>query len=142
MDKNIQAADIVAAARECLGTPFAHQGRILNRALDCAGVAIYAAQQCGHEVREPATYGRMPNNAMLEYWLGQQPFLERASISSMQAGDQLLMRFTGEPQHLAVFTGENIIHAYESVGKVVEHILDAKWRRRIVAVYRFKGGHQ
>lgn len=137
MDKSIQAADIVAAARECLGTPFAHQGRILNRALDCAGVAVHAARQCGHEVSEPSAYSRMPNNAMLEYWLGQQPFLERATVP--QAGDLLLMRFTGEPQHLAVFTGENIVHAYESVGKVVEHILDAKWRRRIVAVYRFKG---
>ena len=129
MDKTIQAADIVAAARECLGTPFAHQGRILNRALDCAGVAVHAAKQCGHEVNEPAAYARMPNNAMLEYWLGQQAFLERAGIHDMQAGDLLLIRFTGD----------NIIHAYESVGKVVEHILDAKWRRRIVAVYRFKG---
>ena len=132
-----QADAIIAAARECIGTPFAHQGRILNRALDCAGVAVHAARQCGHEVVEPAAYSRLPNNAMLEYWLGQQPFLERASVP--QAGDLLLMHFTGEPQHLAMFTGENIIHAYEHAGRVVEHILDAKWRRRIVAVYRFRG---
>ena len=57
----------------------------------------------------------------------------------MLPGDLLLMRFAGEPQHLAVFTGETIIHAYQATGRVVEHSLDDKWRRRIVRVYRFVG---
>ena len=129
------AEQIIAAARECIGTPFAHQGRILGRALDCAGVAVHVARQW-HEVDEPAAYGRLPNNAMLEYWLERQPFLER--VAPPEAGDLLLMRFTGEPQHLAVFTGQTIIHAYQAAGKVVEHDLDAKWRRRIVRAYRFR----
>lgn len=133
----ITSSAIIAAARECIGTPFMHQGRILGRALDCAGVAVHAARSCGQDVSEPAAYGRMPNNAMLEWWLDQQPFLER--VAQPAAGDLLLMRFTGEPQHLAVYTGENIIHAYQAVGRVVEHILDDKWRRRIVRAYRFKG---
>ena len=49
------------------------------------------------------------------------------------------MRFSGEPQHLAIFTGENIIHSYESVGKVCEHRMADVWAVRIVRVYRFKG---
>lgn len=132
-------AAIIAAARECLDTPFMHQGRILGRALDCAGVAVHAARSMGHAVEEPAAYSRLPNAAMLEWWLDRQPFLERAA--EPQPADLLLMRFAGEPQHLAVFTGINIIHAYQAVGRVVEHVLDAKWRRRIVRVYRFKGLH-
>lgn len=128
---------IIAAARECLGTPFAHQGRIVGRALDCAGVAVHVAKGVGLEPVEPAAYSTMPGGGMLEWWLDSQPFLERAT--SPQTGDLLLMRFTGEPQHLAVFTGENVIHAYQSVGKTVEHRLDDKWRRRIVRIYRFKG---
>ena len=130
---------IIAAARECIGTPFAHQGRILNRALDCAGVAVHAARSVGLEVAEPAAYSRLPNAAMLEWWLDHQPFLDRASVADMQPADLLLMRFTGEPQHLAVYTGETIVHAYQAIGRVVEHGLDAKWRRRIVRVYRFRG---
>lgn len=130
-------AAIIAAARECIGTPFAHQGRILNRALDCAGVAVHAACSVGLEVSEPAAYSRLPNAAMLEWWLDNQTFLER--VTDMQPADLLLMRFTGEPQHLAVFTGDTIVHAYQSIGRVVEHGLDAKWRRRIVRVYRFRG---
>ena len=129
-------AAIIAAARECIGTPFAHQGRILNRALDCAGVAVHAARSVGLEVAEPAAYSRLPNAAMLEWWLDQQAFLGR--VTDMQPADLLLMRFTGEPQHLAVYTGETIVHAYQAVGRVVEHGLDAKWTRRIVRVYRFR----
>jgi cell wall-associated NlpC family hydrolase len=49
-----------------------------------------------------------------------------------------MMRFTGEPQHVGIYTGDTLIHAYESVGKVVEHRMDDKWLRRIVRVYRFK----
>lgn len=128
---------VIAAARECIGTPFAHQGRILNRALDCAGVAVHAARAVGCTPDEPAAYSRLPNNAMLESWLDRQSFLERAPAAALEPGDLLLMRFTGEPQHLAVYAGPTIIHAYQAVGRVVEHDLDAKWRRRIVRVYRF-----
>lgn len=134
----MSAAAIVAAARECIGTPFAHHGRILNRALDCAGVAVHAARSVGLVPDEPAAYSRLPNNAMLEAWLERQPFLVRIALDDLAAGDLLLMRFTGQPQHLAVFTGENIVHAYEAAGRVVEHILDAKWRRRIVRAYRIE----
>ena len=130
------ADQIIAAARECIGTPFAHQGRILNMALDCAGVAVHVFDRVGCDTDQPAAYSRMPNNSMLEYWADRQPFLKR--VDTPQAGDILLMRFTGEPQHVAIFTGENLIHAYESIGRVVEHRLDDKWRKRIVRVYRFK----
>lgn len=131
------SAAIVTAARECVGTPFAHQGRILNRALDCAGVAVHAARSVGLDVVEPAAYSRLPNAAMLEWWLDHQPFLARVAVGNMQPADLLLMRFTGEPQHLAVYTGDTIVHAYQAIGRVVEHGLDDKWRRRIVRVYRF-----
>ncbi|MDO9007218.1 MAG: NlpC/P60 family protein [Deltaproteobacteria bacterium] len=133
----MKASQIIAAARECIGTPFAHQGRIINKALDCAGVAVHVFDSMGCEVDQPAAYSRTPNNAMLEYWADRQPFLTRETIP--QAGDILLMRFAGEPQHVAIFTGENLIHAYEAIGRVVEHRLDAKWRKRIVRAYRFKG---
>ena len=34
------ADDIVNAARECVGTPFRHQGRVLGVGLDCAGLVL------------------------------------------------------------------------------------------------------
>jgi cell wall-associated NlpC family hydrolase len=126
---------IVDRARECLGTPFKHQGRLPGIALDCAGLAAYVAQGW-HEVIEPAAYGRTPHDAQLKAWVELQPYLVRTTEA--MAGDLLLMRFTREPQHLGVCAGETLIHSYQSAGKVVEHNIDAVWRRRIVAVYRFE----
>lgn len=133
----MKASEIIAAARECIGTPFAHQGRLINKALDCAGVADYVINSMGYELIQPVAYSRTPNNAMLEYWADRQPFFTRESIP--QAGDILLMRFRGEPQHVAIYTGAGLIHAYEPFGRVVEHDMDSKWRKRIVRAYRFNG---
>jgi cell wall-associated NlpC family hydrolase len=128
--------EVIAAARECVGTPFMHQGRIVGRALDCAGMAIHVGKQF-HDVIEPGAYGRVPNAGLLEYWLDLQPYLVTAPVTDLQPGDVLLMKFGKEPQHLAIYTGSTIIHAYQIVGRTVEHGLDDKWRRRIVRVYRF-----
>lgn len=129
--------DIISAARECVGTPFVHQGRINGMALDCAGVIVHVARTLGFEPVEPAGYARSPSNGALESAADAQQYLTR--VTNRQPGDVLMMRFTGEPQHVGIFTGENIIHSYERVGKVVEHRLDDKWAARIVRVYRFVG---
>ena len=131
------ADDIIAAARACLGTPFVHQGRIPGMALDCAGLVIAVAATVGAEYVDYPGYGRSPANGLLEAALDAQPFLER--VADRQPGDVLLMRFSGEPQHLAICTGDNIIHSYESVGKACEHRLSDVWAARIVRVYRFGG---
>lgn len=131
----MKATEIITAARAELGTPFRHQGRLPGKALDCAGLAVVVARRW-HTVDEPTAYGPTPNNGQLEFWLDKQTFLERAGAAI--EGDILLMRFSKEPQHLAIFTGATIIHSYESVGRVVEHRLDDVWFKRIVRVYRFK----
>lgn len=128
--------EIITAARACVGTPFQHQGRIIGLALDCAGVIVHTAAQFGLQSVEPTGYGRSPCDGMLEAAADLQLYLQR--VIDMQAADVLMMRFTGEPQHVGIYTGDTIIHAYESAGKVVEHRMDDKWLRRVVRVYRFK----
>ena len=131
------ADDILAAARQCIGTKFVHQGRIPGRALDCAGLIVSVAKAIGADYIDRPGYSRTPSGSMLESALDDQPCLER--VTDRQPGDVLLMRFTGEPRHLAIFTGENIIHSYMQAGAVCEHGLDAVWSSRIVRVYRFVG---
>lgn len=131
------ADDIIAAARSALGTPFRHQGRTLA-GLDCAGLVAHVCITLGVDYVDREGYARRPSNGQIEETLDAQPNIERVT-GKPQAGDVLLMRFTGEPQHLAIYADPNIIHSYETVGKVCEHILDGKWARRIVRVYRFKG---
>jgi hypothetical protein len=52
----------------------------------------------------------------------------------------LWLRFDRLPRHFAILTPDNqIIHALESVGRVVEHRLDARWAQRCIAAWRFPG---
>jgi cell wall-associated NlpC family hydrolase len=131
--------DVIAAARSCLDTPFHHQGRIKGVALDCAGLAVSVARDLGIDYQDVQGYGRDPYKNTLQQALDNQPALDPIQRDEMQAGDILLMRFGREPQHLAIYTGQTVIHSYETVGIVCEHDIDNVWRRRIVAVYRFKG---
>lgn len=134
----MKANDILAAARAQIGTPFHHQGRVPGRALDCAGLVIHVAQTLGIAHSDVAAYGRRPASSLLENTLDSQPELVLVT-GKPQPGDILLMRFSGEPQHLAIYTGENIIHSYLSVGQVVEHRYSDLWKMRTVRVYRFAG---
>lgn len=130
---------IIESARACLGTPFVHQGRVPGLGLDCAGliVAVAIAHQIEHF--DVPAYGMRPFNGLLEQTLDAQPSLTRISRDQIAPGDILLMRFSGEPQHLAIFAGDSLIHSWSAPGKVCEHRLDAKWTARIVRGYRFKG---
>lgn len=137
------ADEIIAAARSAIGTPFRHQGRTVGRGLDCVGLPIYIADQLGVVYTDVIGYPRRPGGGKLEATFDEhveRGILERVKVSEMRAGDFLMMRFSGQPQHVAVLTAEgNIIHAYQQVGRVCEHRLDDVWRSRIVRVYRLTG---
>lgn len=131
------ANDIVYAARECIGTPFKHQGRLVGKALDCAGLVVHVAQRIGADYIDLSGYGRNPSGGILQQTLDSNDWIELQS--NPQYGDILLMRFSGEPQHLAICAGGTIIHSYANVKQVCEHRFSDVWRKRVVAVYRYKG---
>lgn len=130
--------DIVAAARAMLGTPFQHQGRQPEAGLDCAGLVIAVCQRLDIAYLDAPAYGRRPHAGLLENHLAAQPCIESILIGQALPGDLLLMRFVAEPQHLAIHTDIGLIHACESAGAVVEHRMDHRWRRRIVAAWSFR----
>lgn len=131
-------ADLVAFARETLDTPFLHQGRVAGRGIDCAGVVVHVATRAGLPCSDSTNYGRRPYNGQLESALDAQPCLQRVTRAPLP-GDVLLMRFGPSAQHLGIYTGTRLIHAYQTAGRCVEHSLDAAWQRRIVRVYGFLG---
>ena len=134
------SADIIAAARTWLGTPWRHQGRLKGVAVDCGGLILGVGKELGLLDFDTRAYGRIPDGqqmrALCEQHLLSKPIAEAAP------GDVLLMRFTRHPQHLAIAGdhGEpfSLIHAYADAGACVEHGADPKWLRRIVAAYSFK----
>lgn len=143
--------DILAHARRELGTPFRHQGRIPGKALDCAGLIVVTAARLDVPYLDYSGYATTPSDGLLEAALAAQPGLEQ--VADMQPGDILLMRFDGDPQHLAFYAGispvygaPGIVHALRQTSransKVCEHRLTDEWRARIVRTYRFRGVEQ
>lgn len=130
---------IIATARSMLKTPFRHQARVPGRGLDCAGLLVCVCQELGLSVEDVQGYGRNPFNGMLEEAIRSQPFLREVAKAALQPGDVLLMRFSQEPQHIAIATDHGMIHAYEHSGAVVEHRIADVWRARITHVFRFEG---
>lgn len=133
------ADDVVRIARECIDTPFLHQGRVSGLGLDCAGLLVHVVTQLGLPHEDVRGYSRTPHAHMLEQLMDRQESVAPVPLSELQAGDFLLMRFTSEPQHFAVCAGDTIIHSYMHARKCCEHDFSDEWRSRVVRAYRIKG---
>ena len=133
----VSSKKIIDLARETLGTPYHHQGRVNQVGLDCIGVLEYVANNLGVEYIDGQNYSKFPHDGLLEYAIGLQGCMTQ--VFEKQPGDVFLMRFQKETQHVAIFTGDTIIHSYESIGRVVEHSLDDVWEKRITHIFRFTG---
>lgn len=133
-----KADELIAVARSYINTPFHHQGRLPGIGLDCAGVGIAVAKSLGIPIKDFSGYPRTPFDGMLKKMLDEQESLMRIARDTAEPGDVLLMRISTDPQHIAIMSYNGyMIHAYQNVGKVVEQRIDAYWKNKIVAVYRF-----
>lgn len=134
--------EAVAAARQCLGTPFRHQGRVPGVGLDCLGLILHVGASVGHPLTAPRAYAHDPANYNLLAGAEQNQCLDRVrDLSALQAGDILLIQIGAHVRHMAIYTGDTMIHVWGGgVGKVCEHGIDLRWRRRVVAAYHFVQG--
>lgn len=130
------AERIIEAARECMGTPFLHQGRRIHQGMDCAGLLVHVFQRLDLPYHDNHGYPALPSNNQICRILDAEPSLRRQFNRDLFPGAVLLMRIKKEPQHIAIYTGGTIVHSYSGVGRVVEHDLDVAWRRRIMRIYR------
>jgi len=129
--------DFVRIARSYIGTPFHHQSRMPHVGLDCAGVIVCAAKECGLNVNDVAGYARVPSKGLLE--AAVLDHCDAIKLSEVQDGDLMLFKFLREPQHLAVYDNGMLIHAYQQVGRVVENGFDDIWHKRLIGCYRLRG---
>lgn len=139
MSGAVTPAEVVAAARAYKDVPFAHQARSLA-GMDCAGLSVRVARDIGHPVEDVLGYGRSPRgDALLRHVRSQ--CVER--FGEPEPGMLAVMRFEREAQHVAFIVphaaGLGMLHAYEPAKRVVEHVLDIKWRRRILALFDLPG---
>lgn len=137
-------AQIVAAARGYVGTPYTHQGMSEAR-LDCRGLPLRVGRELNllAASAEINNYGRQPNPARLRDLLAQ--YLLPIALQDLQDGDVLLLRMPRDPRHLGIRAsmqsgGESwptLIHADNVQGRVVEQRLDARMQALIDSVWAF-----
>lgn len=134
---SISASALVTEARRWLDTPYLHKGRTIGRAADCAAPIVWLAHVAGIEYDESLNYGKVPHpgrmRAVLEKHLVSVPW------HLMQDADVLFLSWKEQPHHLAIKTPVGMLHAFNLIGKVVEHPISDDWNRRIRGVYRFPG---
>lgn len=141
-DNAIERMRELAAAR----VPFVHQGRDFN-GIDCVGAIVHAFQYDG----EVPAYPDNPINGELELNLARvfgTPIKvtshdDPVTLDDLRAGDIVSMQYRGPSRHVALIVPHvslpgvlSVIHTDAMVERVTEHILDAKWVRRIVKVWR------
>lgn len=128
---------IINEARKYLGTPFHHQGRVKGSGVDCIGLVTGVAKILGLSDYDNTVYSRHPDGAML---MGElEKHLEQIPIENAVPGDILVFRIRKYPQHLALMTDVGMIHTNQKIGRVVENHLDARWKKRIYAAFKFPG---
>jgi len=133
----IPRSAVVAAAREWLGTPFHHQGRLKGVGVDCVGVVIGVAKELGISDFDVDGYGHRPDSREMERLA--RKLLAEVPADAVRLGDVLLIEVDSQPQHLAFVTPAGMLHAYAPLRCVVEHRIDASWRARIIAAFSLPG---
>ena len=143
---------VVAKAREYIGTPFQHQGRVKGKkgGIDCVGLVMCVAEELGIVGADGQPmlrgdyfdYSAEPIDGYVH--VGCKVRLVPGDMRDIRPGDIACMKIPTEPCHTAIISENGgalyVIHAYNG-GKclVVEHILDKAWLRRICGVFHFVG---
>jgi cell wall-associated NlpC family hydrolase len=135
MDKEDIVKLYIKEARKYVGTPFKHQGRDKN-GMDCIGIITVPLNNIGFFEYDNINYRRYGLGGEIIEILNKYCY-EISIYSKLEPGD-ILMFSKGRSQHLAIYTGESIIHANNSVGKVTEHILDDYWMAMVSRVFRYR----
>jgi cell wall-associated NlpC family hydrolase len=142
--KPVTRDQIVAAARELLGTRFRHQGRRPGRSLDCVGVA----RDVGITLKQIAAdydfraYGRLPDPLKMRTELDS--LLDPIELRTADAGDVILISSKGWSIHLGILArgarGQlTIIHTTKEVGRCFECDYEPEWRGSSRMAFRYRG---
>jgi cell wall-associated NlpC family hydrolase len=126
---------VIAEARSYVGVPFRHQGRD-RRGLDCVGLVLVVGQTLGLFPRalDLARYGRLPSGELM---LRVQEHCR--PLAAAQPAALVIVAWTRVAAHVALCTGPTLIHAYQSVGCVVEHGYRARWLRMTHSAWALPG---
>jgi NlpC/P60 family putative phage cell wall peptidase len=142
--KKIPRADIIAAARTWIGTPYHHQASLCGVGTDCLGL-VRGLYRMLYGCEPEVTPAYAPDWAEAS---ATEPLLEAArrhlieiNPATAQPGDVLVFRWRrgSAAKHIAIIaTPDHMIHAIEGA-PVSEVALSNWWRRHVAAAFAFPG---
>lgn len=141
MNKDDAMVNMVTAARSLVDVPFHHAGRS-PYGVDCVGLLVLAAHTAGLRVYDSMQYSPIVDARSLKAHLAIS--CDEVCGGCTMPCDVLVLRVGTSPQHLALVTEvENdvptmIVHAHQTVGRVVEEAYTIRWSRRLAGVWRLK----
>jgi NlpC/P60 family putative phage cell wall peptidase len=135
-------AEVVAAARGWLGTPYHDQASVRGVGCDCLGLARGIWREVvGSEPLPIPPYSRDWGETGTREVLADGARTCMIEVAPADAGPGALLLFRMMPCAIAKHVGilkeaDRFIHAYERLG-VVEESLAASWRRRVAFAFLF-----
>lgn len=130
---------VVLEARQWLNVPFRHQGRD-GHGIDCVGLPIVVCRSLGliGPEYDIANYGRLPSAELLmRLQVHCTPLPPSKPLAT--PGALIVIAWSRLAAHVAICTGETMIHAYERVGRVIEHGYRGRWVRMTHSVWALPG---
>jgi len=127
-----RAERIIARARRLVGIRFRPQGRDAATGLDCIGLAAAALR-----VEAPPAGYALRGGALTTLEDGLRAAGLRP-VGEARAGDLLALAAGAGQLHLAIFTGEGIVHADAGLRRIVERPGPAPWP--VLGVWRMRSG--
>jgi cell wall-associated NlpC family hydrolase len=129
---------IIEKAREYVGVRFRHFGRSKS-GIDCTNlmhISLIAGSEQPDKVPPLPPYSKRPMPRELLKEIKQ--YMYPIEKEEAREGDIVLMRYGGRALHLALFTGNTLIHAALINRKVIEHPIDPSVKPHIYKYYSFK----
>jgi hypothetical protein len=135
---------IVAIARQCLGTPYEHQGRVRGSGMDCFGPLVYVADTLGLPYEWIEGYPRRaPTPTALSDLLRKHAVEKGRDLSQLLPGNigVFWTNLSRYEQHVGIFSLKDdtphLIHCWTKTEKVVEHVLTPGWIKKLTNVFEF-----
>jgi NlpC/P60 family putative phage cell wall peptidase len=137
-------ADIVAATKSWLGTPYHHQASVKGAGCDCLGLIRGVWRDMfGQEPEVAPAYSPGWDEVNTEEHMLRicKKYLKERALDFRQEGCVLIFRMKDNfvAKHCGIVTAnDHMIHAQDGYG-VVEVSLGAHWDRRVAGVFTFPG---
>ncbi len=134
---------LVQEAVKWIGRPYSASGT-QECGANCLGVFGGILRNLGGleglvaEIEKHAKYARPIHSGQLFRLLTTSKYLETIRPKRLETGNFLLIRFAGEPQHMAIITEPGIVlHASGPHKRVIQHGLPRDWK--IVCEFKIIG---